>query len=93
METNDVLHKTTYIWKEEDGYAVIIKNDGGKAILNKADTMVWNHINDEDSIDHIADICHEKYGLNQAAVFASVDRMMEAGLVTKEDMFWGDDLL
>lgn len=93
MNRNDILHKTTYVWKEDNGYAIIIKNDGGKAILNKLDSLIWKSINDEDTISDIIKINVEKYNLEEASVEQSIQRLLDADLITSEDLFWGDDIL
>ena len=93
MDKKDVLHKTTYIWKEDEGYAIIIKNDGMKAILNQIDTIVWKTINDEDTVELIVANISSKYNLDEQTVENSIQRLIGAGLVTCEDLFWGDDIL
>lgn len=35
IKREDILHKTTYVWKENEKYTSIIKNDGSRVILNK----------------------------------------------------------
>lgn len=93
MNQDNILHKTTYIWKEDEGYAIIIKNNGAKAILNKFDTMIWKVINDEDSVREVKKNCKDRFNLDEGQVEKSIEKLMDSELITCEDMFWGDDLL
>lgn len=93
MKTEDILHKTTYVWKDEEGFAIIIKNNGSKVILNMTDSCVWKCINDEDTVEDIIAACQKIYALDKKTVINTLERMVEAGLITNEDLFWGDDIL
>lgn len=53
IKREDILHKTTYVWKENEKYTSIIKNDGSRVILNKKDSDIWKIINDDDTVDDI----------------------------------------
>ena len=66
IKREDILHKTTYVWKENEKYTSIIKNDGSRVILNK---MSANQVEDR------------------------LEEFIKIGIITNEDMFWGDDLL
>lgn len=93
IDRKDILHRTTYVWKEDGGYAIIIKNDGNKVILNKDMTRLWKLINDEDTIDTICNILKEQYDMSEENVFLAIQAMIDADIVSNQDMFWGDEIL
>ena len=84
-------HKTTYVWKENEKYTSIIKNDGSRVILNKKDSDIWKIINDDDTVDDI--IRHMKDTMSANQVEDRLEEFIKIGIITNEDMFWGDDLL
>ncbi|WP_171003541.1 PqqD family peptide modification chaperone [Ruminiclostridium herbifermentans] len=84
------MHRTTYVWKEDEGYAIIIKNDGNKVILNQDATKLWKIINDEDSVEIICDLIKEKYNISEDKTLIAIKALIEAGVVSNLDMFWGD---
>lgn len=90
MEPTEVLHKTTYVWKEEKDFTIVIKSDGEKVILNKTDTIIWKNINDDDSVQEIfiklSDVFTYEKLCNRLNEFVKI------GIITNKDMFWGDDL-
>lgn len=86
----DVLHKTTYIWKEDSGCIVIINTEGNKVIINAKAATLWKEINDESSVSEILEVCNE---LNEEEGLVILEHLKEAGLITNEDLIWGNDLL
>lgn len=93
INRKDILHRTTYVWKENDGYAIIIKNDGNKVILNKDSSKLWKAINDEDSVETICSILHKKYDMSEEKIILAIKAMIDAEIVSNMDMFWGDEIL
>ena len=91
IKREDILHKTTYVWKENEKYTSIIKNDGSRVILNKKDSDIWKIINDDDTVDDI--IRHMKDTMSANQVEDRLEEFIKIGIITNEDMFWGDDLL
>lgn len=91
IRETDVLHKTTYVWKEEVDFTVIIKNDGEKVILNSADSLIWKNINDDDTVEEICRKLEDNF--TQDKLCDRLEEFVKIGIVTNEDMFWGDDLL
>ena len=91
IKREDILHKTTYVWKENEKYTSIIKNDGSRVILNKKDSDIWKIINDDDTVDDI--ISHMKDTMSANQVEDRLEEFIKIGIITNEDMFWGDDLL
>lgn len=91
VKREDVLHKTTYVWKENEKYTSIIKNDGGRVILNKKDSDIWKRINDDDTVEDI--IHYMKDTMSADQVEKRLEEFIKIGIITNEDMFWGDDLL
>lgn len=90
IEKSDILHKTTYVWKEEHGYVTVIKNDGGKVILNEENALVWKYINDDDDIESI---CNKILSVSEISVErlqAIIENFIKIGIVSNEDLFWGE---
>lgn len=92
INKDDILHRTTYVWKDDSGYAIIIKNDGNKIILNQETTELWKLINDEDSVENICIAMKERYGISEEKTVTDVKALIEAGIVSNLDMFWGDEI-
>ena len=90
-EKYDVYIVTAYVWKENEKYTSIIKNDGSRVILNKKDSDIWKIINDDDTVDDI--IRHMKDTMSANQVEDRLEEFIKIGIITNEDMFWGDDLL
>ena len=65
IKREDILHKTTYVWKENEKYTSIIKNDGSRVILNKKDSDIWKIINDDDTVDDIIRHMKDTMSANQ----------------------------
>ena len=84
IKREDILHKTTYVWKENEKY-------GSRVILNKKDSDIWKIINDDDTVDDI--IRHMKDTMSANQVEDRLEEFIKIGIITNEDMFWGDDLL
>lgn len=93
INKEDILHRTTYVWKDNDGYAIIIKNDGNKVILNKDMTIIWKIINDEDSIENICNVIKENFKISEERIISIIKLMIDSEIVTNMDMFWGDEIL
>lgn len=91
VNREDILHKTTYVWKENEKYTSIIKNDGSRVILNKKDSDIWKKINDDDTVDNIIQYMKDTMSADQ--VEERLEEFIKIGIITNEDMFWGDDLL
>ena len=87
VKREDVLHKTTYVWKENEKYTSIIKNDGGRVILNKKDSDIWKRINDDDTVEDI--IHYMKDTMSADQVEKRLEEFIKIGIITNEDMFWG----
>ena len=81
------LQKTTFVWKEEDGYATVIKNDGGKVVLNKILTVIWKNIND-DSEEDIYNQIKKDVGLEWEAFHKIIEDFINVGIISNEDSFW-----
>lgn len=60
-------------------------------ILNKKDSDIWKIINDDDTVDDI--IRHMKDTMSANQVEDRLEEFIKIGIITNEDMFWGDDLL
>lgn len=86
VNETDILHKTTYVWKEKDGFATVIKNDGGKIILNKQDTIIWKNINDDDSVKEIYNKNIDNITIEILCL--RLEEFIKIGIVSNEDMFW-----
>ena len=91
IKREDILHKIIFVLKENEKYTIIIKNDGIRVILNKKDSDIWNIINDDDTVDDI--IRHMKDTMSANQVEDRLEEFIKIGIITNEDMFWGDDLL
>lgn len=87
IKGTDILHKTTYIWKEEVDFTVIIKSNGEKVILNSIDSLIWKNINDDDTVEEIGRKLSAS--LTQDELCRRLDEFIKIGIVTNEDMFWG----
>ena len=86
IKREDILHKTTYVWKEMKIYQYH-KNDGSRVILNKKDSDIWKIINDDDTVDDI--IRHMKDTMSANQVEDRLEEFIKIGIITNEDMFWG----
>jgi len=83
IKREDILHKTTYVWKENEKYTSIIKNDGSRVILNKKDSDIWKIINDDDTVDDI--IRHMKDTMSANQVEDRLEEFIKIGIITNED--------
>jgi hypothetical protein len=92
INKDDILHRTTYVWKDDSGYAIIIKNDGNKVILNQETTVLWKLINDEDSVENICCAMKERYDISEEKTVTDIKALIEAEIVSNLDMFWGDEI-
>lgn len=93
ISNEDILHKTTYVWKEEKECAIIIKNDGNKIILNPKATKVWKGINDEDSVEELVDMIQIDGELTKEEIIQALESFINVDIITNQDFFWGNDLL
>ncbi|MBM7615503.1 PqqD family protein [Alkaliphilus hydrothermalis] len=93
VSENQILHKTTYIWKEEEACAVIITNEGKKIILNPSSTMIWKLIDDDSTVDMIINTSVKENGLKEDQCMDIIKDLINVGIVTNEDYIWGDSLL
>mgnify|MGYP006907768967 FL=1 len=60
-------------------------------IYSKKDSDIWKIINDDDTVDDI--IRHMKDTMSANQVEDRLEEFIKIGIITNEDMFWGDDLL
>ena len=87
IKREDILHKTTYVWKENEKYTSIIKNDGSRVILNKKDSDIWKIINDDDTVDDI--IRHMKDTMSANQVEDRLEEFIKIGIITTKICFGG----
>lgn len=59
--------------------------------MSKKDSDIWKIINDDDTVDDI--IRHMKDTMSANQVEDRLEEFIKIGIITNEDMFWGDDLL
>lgn len=92
INKSDILHKTTYVWKEENGYVTVIKNDGGKVILNEENAIIWKYINDDDDVENIYSKVLAVSNISMERLQEIIENFIKIGIVSNEDLFWGNDL-
>lgn len=85
ISLTDILHRTTYIWKEDLGCSIIINTEGNKVILNQKSSQIWKEINDESSVSQILSSCNE---LSQNEGLSIIEDLLDSGLVTNEELFF-----
>lgn len=93
VKNNDVLHKVTYVWKEEEKCAIVIKNNGEKIILDPLATDIWKRVNDEKTVEEIINESILETAISKERGTFIISGLIDIDILTNEDLFWGDDLL
>lgn len=89
------IHRKTYIWKKEEGCAIVISPNGKRMILNLRVTAIWEQIDDSKNAKEIMKSANSESNINfsESQIIEILTNLLKLDLISKDNYLWKEESL